>query len=445
MLNTVRATIINNKLLDAGDVVLIGLSGGADSVALLHILNRLKAELNFSLLAAHFNHMLRGREADSDEQFCIDLCKSWGIEIHTGRANVAEFAKKEGLTIETAARILRYEFMNSLAHTKIAVAHHKNDQAETVLAHLIRGSGLKGLCGMRYMNNNIIRPLLDVTRCEIESYVRENKLDFCTDATNFLEDTTRNKLRISVIPYIEREINPKFIDSLSILADNLQSDEDFLQRLAEDAYKKCRTERGLNRIKLQRLADPIFIRVLRLAFADEGIYADIEYKHYKAIKEIITKNTNLSLDLPSIRVYTAYDELIFDRSGEKLPMEFDYEFLIGKEYKFDAFALYSKIVEGNEYKNFPDSVCLDIDKLPSDLRIRTRRAGDYIHPLGVNGKKSLKEFLIDKKIERAKRDMPLLCSDNEVLAVFSDKNYISEKLKATQSTRRMLVFFRRNV
>ncbi|NLB60928.1 MAG: tRNA lysidine(34) synthetase TilS [Clostridiales bacterium] len=447
MYEIVKKAIITNKLIQEGDEILVALSGGADSVALLHLLLELKKELHFTLKAAHFNHCIRGKAADSDEQFCVKLCKKWEVEIFTAREDVPQFAKENGYTLETAARILRYDFLNSLSSQKIAVAHHKNDQAETVLAHLIRGSGLKGLCGMRYISGKIIRPLLDITKNQIESYVEKNSLAFCTDDTNFLNDSTRNKLRLDVIPYIENEFNPAFVNTLTNMAKSIQADEEFLESHAQAAYEKCKTKKGYSKTKLLRLENPIFIRVLMLAFENFGIFADIEYKHLYAIKDMLASTGNLSLDLPNVRVFTSYDDLIFETPNESFtPQEFDFEFIVGKEYAFSDYALCSKIVDNNDYLAFCDSICLDYAKIPDTLRIRTRKAGDIFYPLGAGGKKNLKVFLIDKKIEKDKRDMTLLCFKNEVLAIFDrngEKQFISEKLKVDENTKQMLVFIRR--
>ena len=171
MIEKVEQTILKNGLINKGDTVLCAISGGADSVALFHCLYTLRNKLNFSLKAAHFNHGIRGKAADEDENFVRRLCDRFGIEAFFGHADVPSYAKEHGYTCEQAGRILRYDFFKKTGADKVATAHHMDDQAESIMMHIIRGSGTSGLCGMRYIRGNIIRPLLDVRRKDIENYL----------------------------------------------------------------------------------------------------------------------------------------------------------------------------------------------------------------------------------------------------------------------------------
>ena len=211
ILQKVKISIEKKDLLKNGDSVLVALSGGADSVFLLNIMLLLKDEFNLSIYAAHINHMLRGKEADYDEEFCRTLCKKNDIKLFTHRADVALIAKETSVSEEVAGRNVRYTFFNEILEKeniqKIATAHNFDDNIETVFMRFIRGTGISGLCGIPYKNNNIIRPILDIKRSEIEDFLSECNADYVTDKTNFEQIYTRNKIRLGIIPEIEKNIN----------------------------------------------------------------------------------------------------------------------------------------------------------------------------------------------------------------------------------------------
>ena len=221
----VRDTIKDNELIAQGDKVLLALSGGPDSLCLLHILHDLQGMLNFSLSALHVNHCIRGAAADADEAFLLEHCKELGVELFTERVDVPALAKESGKTEEECGRDVRYRLLKEKGFDKIAVAHNKNDQAETVLMRIVRGTGVKGLAGMEYKREDgVIRPLLDVERAEIEKYCEDNKLEPRIDSTNSETEYTRNRIRLELIPYLQK-YNPNIIDSLTRLADSARDDE----------------------------------------------------------------------------------------------------------------------------------------------------------------------------------------------------------------------------
>ena len=239
MKDKVLKTMQSRGMLPFGSV-LVGLSGGADSAALLYLLCRLSEELGFAVYAAHVNHGLRGAAADADERFSEALCKLLGVEFRVLRADVKGEAEKRGMSEELAGRCVRYEFFDKLASEhnidRIATAHHKNDNAETILMNFVRGTGIKGLCGIPYTRGKIIRPLLDCTRAEIERYCGENSIEYVTDMTNLDTVYTRNKARHILIPEIEREFNPAFVDTITHNAQLLMLEEDYMRAETEKAY-----------------------------------------------------------------------------------------------------------------------------------------------------------------------------------------------------------------
>ena len=424
-------------MIERGDTVLCAVSGGADSVALLCCLNDLRDELGITVKAAHYNHMIRGEAADRDEGFVKELCRRLGTECITGSGDVPKYAKECGYTLEQAGRILRYEFLESIKADKIAVAHHMDDQAESVLMHIIRGSGTHGITGMRYVRGRIIRPLLSVRRSEIESYLAERDMSFCTDATNFTEDGTRNKLRLSVIPEITERINPSFTEALCHMADIVRTDDDYLCCIAERELKKSRVGDGYDRQYIADLDEPVRRRVLRMAMAGAGALADIEQKHVEAVEKLLYMRTGTHMDLPHICAFTSYDKICFtnDKGNKKIQDDASLPVTVG-ENDFCGVRITVSRVSGREISPDAHTAFVDEDKLPHEAVFRRRRAGDRISPVGAGGSKKLKDFFIDKKVERSKRDMPILCAGNEVLCVVG--MCVSKYAAVTGSTKNML-------
>ncbi len=232
------------KALPRGSRVVAGLSGGADSVCLLTVLNMLAPKLGFELYAVHVNHCLRGSESDGDCDFCVALCERIGVKLFVRRVDVKKYAAESGKSTEEAARDLRYgafyEAAEEVGGAFVATAHNLNDNAETVIHNMTRGTGLKGLCGIPLRRDNIIRPLLNVSRADIEAFLAENGQDFVTDSTNLSDDYTRNRIRHRIIPELA-EINGGFLRNMGRLAENLREDNDFIEKASmvsdSDAFK----------------------------------------------------------------------------------------------------------------------------------------------------------------------------------------------------------------
>ena len=247
--NRIKEYCRQKELLLQGDRVLVGLSGGADSVCLFLVLLSLAKEWNLSLVPVHVNHNIRGEEAEADEQFCKELCRSHGMELLVVSCDVPELAKERGWSLEEAGRNARYEAFFGLAaeHSchRIAVAHHQNDQAETVLFQMFRGSRIRGLAGMDAKNGSIIRPLLNVTRTEIENYLNTQGQSYCVDRTNYEDDYTRNKIRNRILP-LAGEVQPRAVEHVAETAEYLGRVEEFLTRLTDTLFAESVTEYGAN-------------------------------------------------------------------------------------------------------------------------------------------------------------------------------------------------------
>jgi len=229
------ATLKKHRLIDSGDRILVALSGGADSVTLLRLLHSVSDKYGITIGAAHVNHMLR-KTADRDMHFCENLCASLGIHLDILTVDIKKAAKEEGISEELCARNARYAFFDSLGYDKISTAHNKNDNAETILFNFMRGAQAGGLCGIPYKRGNIIRPLLDVKKEDIIGFCRDNGYEFVTDETNLKQIYTRNKIRLSLIPEIEKSFNENFVNTVTANAELISFDEEFLKNEAKKLY-----------------------------------------------------------------------------------------------------------------------------------------------------------------------------------------------------------------
>lgn len=287
LLENVKRFIKDKKLILPGDSVIAGFSGGADSTALVHILYRLQKELGFNLTAAHLHHGIRGEEADRDLKFAQDFCRSLNIEFKYKKCDIPKIAAENKISEETAGREERYRFFAELAseNGKIATAHNKNDNAETIIHHMIRGSGINGLCGIAAKRDNIIRPLIDTERGEIESYCKENGLAYVTDSTNSEIDYTRNRIRHCVMPEMRR-INPQIISALCRMAELAESDNEYIEAEAEKAYEKYVTLKdgqavySMNKQLNKAVEKRVFIKMA------EAVGAKLDFEKTEAIERL---------------------------------------------------------------------------------------------------------------------------------------------------------------
>lgn len=399
MLKKVRNTIEKYGLLEKGDGVLIGLSGGADSVCLTHMLYTLRDELGIKIYTAHMNHCLRGESADRDERFAVSFSESLGIECITLRQNVRDYAKKRGVSEETAGRELRYAFFERIKSeyglNKIATAHNRNDNAETVLMDFVRGSGLSGLCGIPIRRGDIIRPVMELSREEIEGYCAENGLEYVTDATNNETVYTRNKIRLELIPALQRDFNPNFTETVTRNAALLCEELDFIESKAEEAYKNV--VNGI--IELEALNGfhiAIRRRVIIKMMKASGI-RDISSEYVENILSLANKGkSGSSVNLPGKNTAEIeYGRLFVGRAAEETE-PFEYTLPLDE-------AVYIKelgVTARAELSEERDIFACDVG---AEIVIRSRRAGDCFYPVGMDGKKKLKDYFIDEKIPRRER------------------------------------------
>ena len=304
-----------------GSLLLAALSGGRDSVCLLVALKDLSGPMGFGLEAVHVNHQLR-QTADRDQAFCEDLCRKWQIPLWACRVDVAGLVRKEGLSVEEAARSLRYQAINKVQSDRlaedpdrpvyIALGHHQKDQAETVLLHLLRGSGLTGLTGMKEVSDIYLRPMLKAPSEELDAFAAEKGLTYVTDETNFDTAMTRNRVRLDLIPYLEKEFNPSIVQTLSDTAFRLKEDEEALDKMTEEAYQVCKAGDGLRVSRLNEQPEAIRRRVVRLWLSRAGYLKDLTSAHVKMVLDLCESQSGRKVCLKGfLTVERAYDILSF--------------------------------------------------------------------------------------------------------------------------------------
>ena len=469
----VKNTIIDNRLIDQGERIVIGLSGGPDSVCLFHVLYQLKEALGIELHAVHINHGLRPGAADEDQKFVEKLCAAYKVPCDTFSFDVNRIAKEAGISGEDAGRQVRYRSFYEVAEkitaktgasVKIAVAQNMNDQAETVLMRIIRGTGIDGLGGIEYRRGEkdsavIIRPLLDVTRDEIEEYCREHDLEPRIDLTNLEPIYTRNKIRLELLPYLRDNFNTNVITALNRLSKIAKEDKDYLYKRVGEVMEQHVTVKKQDRLCvplaiLQKEHPAIRHRVILKLFERIGLMKDITAAHLEQADRLLAEGkTSSATDFTAGYVMEiSYGMVECYKKAENRAVDFEHEI------KWDNI---TEIVELNAQirvkilrrQDLPDSmesnnagsgssVCyLSLDKIKScGCRpvFRTRRQGDYIRPLGMKGRKKLQDFFVDEKFAREERDRtPLLCLGPEVIWVVGSR--ISEYYKVGKDTEQIIM------
>ena len=417
MLDTVKQTISDYTMFETGENVLVALSGGADSVALLLSLR----ELGYPVRAFHLNHCLRGAASDRDEALSRRLCDRLGEELAVERVDIAAAAGDSA--VEETARRIRYARLEYAAHgAKIAVAHNADDNLETML---VRGTGAKGLTGIPPVRGRIIRPLIEIERREIEAFLRERGQDFVTDSTNADTAYTRNRLRQEVVPIL-RELNPQAVQAAARLSRQLRQDETCLQSYAQTCVQLCAAGNGAWKIQpLREAASAVRSRALRLLLENADMsLKDVTAKHISALEHLLeTASPSAETDLPNgCFARREYDVLRIIPKAEtaverpEIPFTVPFAGMIWK----DTVRLTAKKLEKSEvfYKTF-NTFCLDCGTIDFEsLCVRTRRTGDTLRLTENGGSRSLKKLMIDRKIPRYMRNaMAVIADKNGVIAV----------------------------
>jgi tRNA(Ile)-lysidine synthase len=448
----VRHTIHKYGMLDKGDTVVVAVSGGADSLCLLHVLNSLKAELDLKLFAVHLNHQFRGIEAEQDADFVEHICGLWELPCRIESFDVGGYAREKGLSSEEAGREIRYklfyETKAAIQGDKIAVAQNSNDNVETVLMRLLRGAGLEGLKGIDAVREDIIRPLLETQRRDIEEYCRQNELVPRVDQTNLQPVYLRNKIRLELLPYLSRHFNPNINDTLQRLSQVVREENDYLEQQAEALFtqiaKLQEQSISMTTSSLKKLHPAMQKRVLRQAVATlAGTLTGFEHKHFTGILGLLDRNTGAAIELPrKLRAYISYENLIVGKKIVYPDKKCYYKLKYNSEYFIEDLkaAVNIQVMDREalaDLSKAPGRVYLDAGKVRGQLVLRNRRQGDMISPIGMKGSKKLKDYFIDKKVPKEEREEILLLADeNEVVWIVG--GIISEKYKITADTTKII-------
>lgn len=452
MISIVLDNILKYNLISKGDNIVIGLSGGPDSMALLYCLYEIQKDLDFNIIAAHVNHGVRGEEALADQLFTEDICHRLNISYHTINVDMNKYGKDKGISSEEAGRELRYGFFRSLLKSsgggKIAVAHNKNDQAETLLMRIMRGTGVDGLKGMEFKSGDIIRPILNVSREKIEDYIKTNNIETVLDKTNLLPIYSRNKVRLELIPYIENNFNPNIIESLWRLSQTSSLDTDFLEFYCKEKFNLLVKEEKENCIIIDGIKfnvehKAIKQRLIRMSI--QKLIGDLQgftEQHIASLLELFTRlETGKRIDLPfGLIGRISYDDLIIERVTDNIHSDFKYKLEIGENY-FKDLNLNLKLTIIDNYNGLylgKDKKYFDFNKIKGNLYIRNRKNGDRFVPFGMNGSKKIKDYFIDNKIPREKRDrIPLLVDKENILWIIGYG--VSDLYKVSQDTTKILM------
>ena len=440
--NKVLNTIKKHNMIEFGDRIVVGLSGGADSCSLLLSLHNLAKELGITIVAAHLNHGIRSKAADEDMEFSVSFAKSLGIDCITKTVCVPQYAKENKISEETAGRKLRYEFFKSLCQkynlNKIAVAHNVNDRAETIILNMLRGTGSNGIEGIKPVYNNIIRPVIECTREEIENYCYKNGVSFVTDCTNSQNIYARNIVRNCIIKEMSR-INSAATENIIRFSD-IMSDE--CSYLDAEAEKYSIKDDKTNDVVIEKeVFSSLHIALKRRIILNSVCHLqkttqNISSAQIEALCHDVSTGSMYNIG-DDIFVYITHDKIVFTLNNPKIP---DYSYKInipGKVVVNETNTTYFFEL-ADKYKKEKDVLYLSLDNTnPENLVLRTKKDGDVFHPSGMKGSKKLKKFYIDSKISlHIKNLFPVIAGGEEILSVVPIR--ISEKHKVTNDTQKIL-------
>jgi len=445
--------IKENLMFDKGDKVIVAVSGGPDSTCLLYILNGLKEELGITLVGAHINHCLRGDESDKDEEYAKETCESLGMNFYSKKVDIHKISEERNLSCEMAGREIRYDFFKELIvklkANKVALAHNANDQAETILMRIMRGTGIAGMIGIRPVRDKIyVRPILHLSRKKIENYCMINNISPRIDKSNLENIYARNKVRLELIPYIEENFNKDIVKTLNRLSDIVKSDNEYLENVSQKEFENC-CEIVEQRVIINKSAfglhEAILSRIVRSALlaVNHNLY-NFEKIHISNIIDLQKHDTGKSIMLPqNIIVENTYGDIqiyIYVKAIEDYNNEYYLKInekniihSLNKVIKIDVKSKmqYMEFI-GNDYIKY-----FDYDKIVEPITLRYRKDGDKFTPLGMIGNKKINDLFIDLKIPKAKRnEIPLICFGNDIGWVVGYR--VSEKFKVLKDTKNIL-------
>ena len=447
MLDRAKKTLKKYSMLTQGEKVVLGVSGGGDSMALLYALNEL-IEYGLELVVAHLNHGIRGEEAKRDAEFVKVAAKSLGITFVYGEVDAVKFSEESRLSIEDAARTLRYKFFDQVLGkhyaTKLATAHTLDDQAETVLMRLIRGSGSRGLSGIPPVSNNIIRPLIDTSRTEIEDYLKSKGVRWIEDSTNESREFLRNRIRHELVPELEN-YNPQIKETLAKTAEILRAEDEYITKETleyfDTVFCENRSELTGNLTKYKGIDRILRFSLLRAAVEKhKNNLKNISSTHIVAADDLLLSDaTSGEIELPGGTVIAkGYDVFLFTKKSE-LEREFSYSIQSPGRWEFPEFEAELLIFETDTLDENDESIAyFDASLIEFPIEVRSFKPGDRFSPLGMNSSKKLQDYFTDIKLPQFSRlRVPIFISGGEIMWVGGIR--IDDRFKITDSSQEALM------
>jgi tRNA(Ile)-lysidine synthase len=439
--------IDEKKLIADNDKVLIGLSGGPDSVFLISFLKKYSKKLKISLGAIHINHLLRGKEADKDEQFCNELAEKLSVRLYTFKKNIKAIALKEKISLEEAGRKVRYnqfeKILKKEKYTKIATAHNADENTETVLLNLIKGTGLSGISGIPPQRDKIIRPLLPLTKNEILDYLNHHKLKYKTDQTNFNSDAERNFLRNQVIPLIEKRLNPSLSNTIfkssEVFREMSNAVKNRVEELTKDLVTKAQDSISISLKELKKAEPELYTEIFRSVIAKE-YKIQISFNDCKKIISLLNMQTGKSIQIfDRIRIVKERDELIVYQE-ETEPVDEFMPVIISADNSVKLNSKKLSITEvgtiNRKFRTNKNVEFISADNTSKNFLIRKWMPGDRFIPFGMNGSKKISDFLNEQKLSSfKKKEQKLLLNGNRIVWVIGLR--IDNHFRVTSETKKV--------
>jgi tRNA(Ile)-lysidine synthase len=452
MIKKVIKTIEKYNLLNKKDRVVVALSGGSDSTALLAALAQISKQLDFSIIVAHYNHGLRGTQSDEDEKYSQELAKKMGLIFVSGKMDSK--LQQKGVSPEDFYRQQRYQFLNKVAEDynaqKIALGHNIQDQAETVLLNLLRGSGLEGLKGiLPIREGKFIRPLIEVSKEEIIAFLNEAGISYCQDSSNENNIYLRNKIRLELIPYLKEKFNPKIEENLAQMAEILRQDDDFIRNSVQEALESTYIQSlpdgiSLNIEYIKGLVPSIRLRlfkeILESMIPEKNGFSFSNINALERLAQATESGKRISLPL-AIVARREYDNIILTRDKICLK-QVDYEYPVNipgiiHVKETDRTISIEKTFRDKMDMQLKNKIYLDLDKIQQPIILRNRRDGDRFQPLGMKGQQKIKSLFINQKIPRNKRnEVMLLVDQNSVIWI--ENMHLSDRVKISPQTKNVI-------
>ncbi len=449
LLATITRTIDRYQLLEKGDNVLVALSGGPDSVALLHILSQLQTHYHIRLTAVYVNHGIRTRAAAKEEKFCEALCAELEISCIIVRESIPALAKQRRIGLEEAGRAFRYELFERLARMhrfdKVALGHHVDDRVETVLFRIFRGTGPTGLGGIPVKRGIYVRPLFEINKAQVLEYLKENRLRYCVDRSNDDSDYSRNYIRNKLLPEVRKRLNPQVDRAILNLAETVTAEEGVLRKQVEKAVRQAVTVTLGGKIELDRARFTGYTSWLRrrllrycLGSISEGVMVDRETIE-RLENQILQESGSLSLP-GRIQAVMTSDKFVF---AQGQPIYLERELVPGKSVELEPLVARIQMRESARWssavskKRQAAQVSVDAGKVEYPLTVRSIRAGDRFQPLGMKGTKKVGDFLTDRKVPKVYRDEILVVADGRGI-IWVVGYEIADRVKVDKTTRKVV-------